>query len=62
MINACVVLGRKSGYSNQSQKVSDFLYPFEEPDLLALLIKFVNRENWTPRKNIIIFEKHFKIN
>ena len=57
MINACVVFGRKSGYSSQSQKVSGFSFPFKESDLLALWIKFVNRENWSPSKNVIIRKK-----
>ena len=36
IVNACVVFGRKSGYSSQSQKVGGFSFPFEESDLLAL--------------------------
>ena len=60
MVNACVVFGCKSGYSSQSHKVNGFSFPFEKPDLLARWIKFVNRKNWKPSKNSIIFAKHFK--
>ena len=56
MVNACVV----SGYSSQSHRVSGFPFPFEKPDLLAWWIKFVNRKNWKPSKNLIICAKHFK--
>ena len=55
MINACVVIGCKSGYSSQSHKVSGFSFPFKKPDLLARWIKFVNHKNWKPNHSYKTF-------
>ena len=60
MVNKCVVFGCKSGYDNQQEKVSDFSFPFNEPDLLEKWVKFVNRPEWKPSKSSVICVKHFQ--
>ena len=59
-LNKCVVYGCKSGYYTKHEKVHGFYFPFNKPDLLAKLIKFVNRCDWKPTKNSVVCIEHFK--
>ena len=57
MPRKCVVPGCQSNYApsnknNKSEPIATFGFPLKNVELLEKWMKFVNREEWEPTKNL----------
>ena len=61
MVKKYVAFSCSCGYHINREKVSTFSFPLEKSVLLEKWVKFVNRNDWFPPKNSVLFIKHLKI-